>query len=103
MAVTAIGRTIVMTAASDTLNQATLGHTGALAPYRVHASAIAINAGATGGTTTLKNGGTSGNIIYSLTTPANTYTMIMGSDPLQLDDFFVTAVGTNVTIIVYLA
>lgn len=107
MAVTVKGHTIEMTANTDVLDQATLGHTltgtptAANRPYKIRAAAIAIN-GAAGGAVTLKNGGSSGVSIFNITVAANSYTVISGSNPLELDDLALTAV-TGATVIVYLA
>lgn len=79
----------------DVLNQATLGHTGAGAPYRVRASLISISSGA-GGACVLTNAGQD---IFTFTMAANTLYNIAGSDGLELDDFTVTTLAAGYVVV----
>ena len=105
MAVTAFGGGYKMTAANDVLNNATVGASNVTTPFRVRIKAIAYQTGAATGRTTIRNGGTSGTVLFDSTTgpPVNeTATMLFGS-PIEVDDFAVSAIGTNVNVLVYVA
>ena len=90
MAATQKGRVYTLDTANDTL------------AGKWNVNSIIIVAGATGGTTTLKVGGTSGITIYSQAPTVSVMTQIFSwSEPQILDDLFLSAVGTNVTVVVF--
>lgn len=94
-----------MTANTDVLNQATIGHPHLSAPARVRVRGITFvtNGTAPAGVTTLKSGGGSGVTIYSAVPSLNTPEHIL-AEPFDVDDLALTAISTNVTaVIVHIA
>lgn len=102
MAVTAIkGNAYRMTANGDALNQVTVGHRHVAGAFRTRVSAIHMVAGATGGQTTLTAEGGSGPVIVTANVPANDTLPFTFSEPVDIADLTITALGTNVTVIVF--
>ena len=100
MAVTAFATGFKLTSVNDILNQATVGHPNTPSPYRVLVNAITFQRGAATGVTTVRSGGLSGTIIYSGTPIVNDTAQLSFGTPQNFDDLCVTAIGTNVTVLV---
>lgn len=102
MAVTAFSGGYQLTAASDALDHATVGMKNAPtgSKFKVRIVGIMLVVGITGGVTTLRADGASGTIIWSGTPTVSATTVIALSAPFEVGDFAVSALGTNVVVVV---
>lgn len=101
MAVTAFSQGYKMTANGDQLTQTTVGHRHSKGPFRTRVNAIHFVAGATSGQTTLKTDGSSGTTIIDFTPAASDTTAFVFAEPQDFADLSITALGTNVTVLVF--
>ena len=74
--------------------------TGVIRAGAVQVNAIHMYAGATGGVTTLTSNGV---VCFSPTVPADDHVILTFGKPQRLQDLTVTALGTNVSIVVFYA
>jgi len=92
MAVTAAGTGLYQfTAANDTI------------AGRIRLRKIHFVTGITGGTTTIKAGGSGGMTIWSGAPTVSTTTEVTFPSAVDVDDIIATAVGTNVVIVLFTA
>lgn len=101
MAVTAFSKGYKMTANGDQLNNTTVGYVGHKGPFRVRVSAIHFVVGATSGVTTIASDGASGPVIINFTPAAQDTTPFVFTEPQDIADLSITALGTNVVVIVF--